>query len=202
MIQAKINFDRNLSYINDIGGIYDEVVRLAPTLVTQASQLLRSQFVLLVSALDTYIHDIVRIGILQEYQGIRTVSRGLSKLSLTYNDLSELESQPPMMKTPTMEQIIRRINSVDSFQSSKSIEYAMGLIGITGIWSKLSSSLAINAEDIKTKLDLIVRRRNQIAHESDYNPSTGHQRDIDKNEIKDTKVFICDFVNAIHLIVR
>ena len=197
-----MNFDRNLSYINDIGSIYDEVVRLAPTLVTQASQLLRSQFVLLVSALDTYIHDIVRIGILQEYQGIRPVSRGLSKLSLTYNDLSELESQPPMMKTPTMEQIIRRINSVDSFQSSKSIEYAMGLIGITGIWSKLSSSLAVNAEDIKTKLDLIVRRRNQIAHESDYNPSTGHQRGINKNEIKDIKVFICDFVNAIHLIVR
>ena len=202
MIQAKNNFDRNLSYIKDIGSIYDEVVRLAPTLVTQASQLLRSQFVLLVSALDTDVHDIVRIGILQEYKGSRPVSRGLSKLSLTYNDLSELESQPPMMKTPTMEQIIRRINSVDSYQSSKSIEYAMGLIGITGIWSKLSPSLAMGAEDIKTKLDLIVRRRNQIAHESDYNPSTGLQRDIDKNEVQDTKDFICAFVKAIHPLVR
>lgn len=202
MIQAKNNFNRNLSYINDIGSIYDEVVRLAPTLVTPASQLLRSQFVLLVSALDTYVHDIVRIGILQEYQGSRPVSKGLSKLSLTYNDLSELESQPPMMKTPTMEQIIRRINSEDSYQSSKSIEYAMGLIGITGIWSKLSSSLAMSAEDIKTKLDLIVRRRNQIAHESDYNPSTGEQRDIDKNEVQDTKDFICTFVNAMHPLVR
>ena len=67
-------------------------MRLAPTLTTQASQLLRSQFVLLVSALDTYIHDIVRIGILQVYQGTRPVSKNLGKLSFTYNDLSELEA--------------------------------------------------------------------------------------------------------------
>ena len=201
MIQAKNNFDRNLSYVNDIGSIYDEVVRLAPTLTTQASQLLRSQFVLLVSALDTYIHDIVRIGILQVYQGSRPVSKNLGRLSFTYNDLSELEAQSPMMKTPTLEQIIRRINSEDSYQSSKSIEYALGLIGVTGIWSKLSSKLTMRPDDIKTKLDLIVRRRNQIAHESDYNPSTGGQRDINKDELDKTKSFILLLIDAIHCII-
>ena len=201
MIQAKNNFDRNLSYVNDIGRIYDEVVRLAATLTTQASQLLRSQFVLLVSALDTYIHDIVRIGILQVYQGSRPVSKNLGRLSFTYNDLSELEAQSPMMKTPTLEQIIRRINSEDSYQSSKSIEYALGLIGVTGIWSKLSSKLTMRPDDIKTKLDLIVRRRNQIAHESDYNPSTGGQRDINKDELDKTKSFILHLIDAIHCII-
>ena len=201
MIQAKSNFDRNLSYVNDIGSIYDEVVRLAPTLTTQASQLLRSQFVLLVSALDTYIHDIVRIGILQVYQGVRPVSKNLGKLSFTYNDLSELEAQSPMMKTPTLEQIIRRINSEDSYQSSKSIEYALGLIGITGIWSKLSPRLMMQPDEIKTKLDLIVRRRNQIAHESDYNPITGEQQNINKDELDTTKAFICLLIDAIHCII-
>ena len=201
MIQAKNNFDRNLSYVNDIGSIYDEVVRLAPTLTTQASQLLRSQFVLLVSALDTYIHDIVRIGILQVYQGSRPVSKNLGRLSFTYNDLSELEAQSPMMKTPTLEQIIRRINSEDSYQSSKSIEYALAVIGVTGIWSKLSSKLTMRPDDIKTKLDLIVRRRNQIAHESDYNPSTGGQRDINKDELDKTKSFILHLIDAIHCII-
>lgn len=201
MIQAKNNFDRNLSYVNDIGSIYDEVVRLAPTLTTQASQLLRSQFVLLVSALDTYIHDIVRIGILQVYQGSRPVSKDLCRLSFTYNDLSELEAQSPMMKIPTFEQIIRRINSEDSYQSSKSIEYALRLIGVTGIWSKLSSKLTMRPDDIKTKLDLIVRRRNQIAHESDYNPTTGGQRDINKDELDKTKSFILLLIDAIHCII-
>ena len=56
-------------------------------------------------------------------------------------------------------------------------------------------------DEIKTKLNLIVRRRNQIAHESDYNPTTGVQRDINKNELNTTKSFICLLINAIHCII-
>lgn len=201
MIHAEINFNENVQRVRDLGGIYDEVVRLAPLLKEQASQILRSQFVLIVSAFDTYIHDIVRIGILQQYERTRSAAKNLSKLSISYADMVELDSQPPIMKLPTLDRIIRNTNSTDSYQSSTSVEYALGLIGINKIWSNCAVMMGCTAEDVKRKLNLIVRRRNQIAHESDYNPVTGDQFPIDKTQVENTILFIVDLVNAIKTMV-
>lgn len=201
MIHAEINFNENVQKVRDLGGIYDEVVRLAPLLKEQASQILRSQFVLIVSAFDTYIHDIVRIGILQQYEGTRPTAKNLSKLSISYADMVELDSQSSIMKLPTLDRIIRNTNSTDSYQSSTSVEYALGLIGVNKIWSNCAVTMGCTAEDVKRKLNLIVRRRNQIAHESDYNPVTGDQFPIDKTQVENTILFIADLVNAIKTMV-
>lgn len=197
MIQADHNFSNNVKRVDDLGAIYDEVIRLAPLLTDQASQILRAQFVLIVSAFDTYIHDVVRIGIIQQYEGVRSPAKGLSRLAISYTNMIDFNSQPPLMKIPTLDRIIRNTNAADSYQSSTNVEYALGLIGISKIWSTASLTIGGNGDDVKKRLDLIVRRRNQIAHESDFNPATGNQYPIDRAQVSQTITFIKDLVNAI-----
>lgn len=57
----------------------------------------------------------------------------------------------------------------DSFQSPRSIEFAFSIFKIDYIWSRIGSKLDRNADDIKNTLALIVKRRNKIAYESDWN---------------------------------
>lgn len=197
MIQAERRFYDNVKRVDDLGSIYDEIIRLAPLLTEQASQILRAQFVLIVSAFDTYIHDIVRIGIIQQYEGIRAPAKGLSRLCISYPNMLDFNSQPPIMKLPTLDRIIRNTNAADSYQSSTSVEYALGLIGLSKVWSLAAVTMGGTGDDIKKRLDLIVRRRNQIAHESDYNPASGDQYPIDKIQVDQTIQFMKDLINVV-----
>lgn len=201
MTNALNLYMKNLQRVNDLGAIYSEIIRLAPTLTTQAEQILRSQFVLIVSAFDTFIHDVVRIGIVQEYQGTRVRSNVLGQFNIPYGDLRNLESQPPLMKLPTLDCIIRTINAKDSYQAPKSVEYALNLIGINNLWTQVAPRMGMTSTNVKNKLSIVVRRRNQIAHESDIEPTTGSQRILYKTDVDDVISFISDLVNSIYALV-
>ena len=65
------------------------------------------------------------------------------------------------------------------------------------MWSKLSEELDRSCEDIQNELSLIIKRRNQIAHESDYDPSVGMKRDITEEDLKRARNFLTSFVERV-----
>lgn len=199
MIQGLNNFNQNLSQVRQYGALYDLIVQHLPILSAQADSLLRAEWVMAVSSLDTYIHDIVRIGIMQIYQGARPSCNGCDAYTLSFKTLKQVESFTSAIdKDNTLEAEIRRINEKDSFQSPKSIEYAMSLIGIPNIWTRVSPAMGISPNDIKSQLGLIVRRRNKIAHESDFDYLSASQIGITKNDVDDVVTYIENLVNAIN----
>ena len=60
MLNAKQHFKANIDRVNEIGGLYDALSGLTTSII-DASDLLRSQIVMTVSALDHYVHEILCI---------------------------------------------------------------------------------------------------------------------------------------------
>jgi hypothetical protein len=188
----------NSKSIKELGSLYDLIVEKFPLLQMQAEEILRAQFVLIVSALDTYIHDVVRIGMLEIYQNNRTSSK-TDNFPIEFSILRQIEQTTNQQnKLALLEKSIQNKNSKESYQSPKSIEYALGLVNINNVWTKVSTAINLPAEDIKNQLALIIDRRNKIAHESDRNFLTGGKYPIDKILVDNTINFIDSLCTSIN----
>lgn len=193
MSNIKDIYEKNISSINSSIYIYKYLQSKAKNL--DATILLRSQFVLIVSAFDTYIHSVVINKIMDKYfSSSQQIDVQLDiPLSLAC-EMKNLDTE--MQKSKLYNFLVRKL-SKDSFQSPKSIEYAFSIIGINKIWSRLSDKMLMQSDDIKNVLAIIVNRRNKIAHESDWNIITETYEDIELKDVLDCEKFINNMVDSI-----
>lgn len=202
MIKAISQFESNRDRAKELGSIFSLVESHYPLLVPQGEEILRAQIVLIVSAFDTFIHDCIRTGIIQSYTGLRKIGGALSSYNISFDQVSILDHMPTINdKINHLDNLLREKNSKDSYQSPKSIEFALGLINVSKVWTKVSPYMHIPAVDIRNKLSLIVDRRNKIAHESDYNPITNSKYPISKSDVNDIISFLDNLSKAIYRIL-
>jgi hypothetical protein len=193
MTAAKTIYKKNIEDVSILTSIYDY---LRPNVAAfDISELLRSEYVLCISALDRYVHHRVREGLVNAFHDITMdpgntrISLKIVRLLLNENDLIERER--------ILDAELQNILSRDSYQSPTSIESAFCLINVNKIWSKISPGFGKPADDIKNELALIINRRNKIAHESDVNFATGLKEYIDRPMLQDTKYFINKLVDEL-----
>lgn len=171
------------------------------TEVIRLDELLRAELVLAVSAIDCYIHDVVRIGMTRCFSAVGGepnaylnfgVSLGLAKRIVA-------EASEPV-RLALVEEEIRRLHGFRTFQNAENISQALALIGVKSIWDKVGISLSISSSDVRTRLDIIVDRRNRIAHESDIDPimGIGMKYPIDHPMVQQAVDFLERIVKAIH----
>ena len=67
---------------------------------------------------------------------------------------------------------------------------------ITNFWNRLASIMKIDGDVLQGKLKLIVQRRNQIVHESDFDEIAMNKRAISENDVQSSIVFIENFILA------
>lgn len=201
MINAIKQYNSNKSHIEAYGKLFVLLEQNIPVLSPQREELLRAQIVMAVSAVDTFFHNVVKIGLLQIFNGSRPIGKAASYPIELLDVISINRENDSYRKQLLLENAIMKISSKDSYQSAKSIEYAAGLLGVRGIWTQLSTLMGLSAEDIKNKISLIVRRRNQIAHESDINPATMSRFPITKADVDDVVDFLDKFVNAVYTLL-
>lgn len=188
--------------VKDLGQIFQLMESNFPLLQNERNEILRSQIVLAVSALDSFLHDLVRFGLLGIFQGIRPHTKGYEGYTVSVHlarlirDESDLNVQIDLLGLE-----IRRINSKDSYQSPKGVEYALGLIGFKNLWTNLSLPMGIKPDDIKNTLGLITDRRNKIAHEADFDSVNEAKNAIDRSQTNDVVVFIENLCEAINSLV-
>ena len=200
MNRALQQFEVNLQSAGQLGLIYlafaDKV-----TEVIRLDELLRAELVLAVSAIDCYIHDVVRIGMTRCFSAVGGepnaylnfgVSLGLAKRIVA-------EASEPV-RLALVEEEIRRLHGFRTFQNAENISQALALIGVKSIWDKVGISLSISSSDVRTRLDIIVDRRNRIAHESDIDPimGIGMKYPIDHPMVQQAVDFLERIVKAIH----
>lgn len=118
-------FRQNVESLRSLSLIYDYMDTHRVGEVMELTELLRAQHVLLVSAFDFYIHDVVRSGMLESLEGKREESKHFQQL----------------------------------------------------------------------------RRRNQIAHEADYDPIRATKRDLSKEDMASTLAFVTAVVEAVDRLV-
>ncbi len=114
-MQAAIDqFRRNIQRVRNLGAIY-QALSVQTTQALDVSDLLRSELVMAVSALDHYIHELVRLGMLEAYQGNRVQTDAFLRFQITLS--GALEAVNAQGNDSWLEDQIRSSHSYRSFQT-------------------------------------------------------------------------------------
>jgi len=189
MEQTIRQFEDNILRIKHLVKLYED----NSTNNTQEdySDILRAALVLLVSALDTFIHNIVRLGMVEILKGERIKPDDYKKIKIS---LGIINFEP---NYEWFESHIRREHASISYQSPKQISDAIRHISKLDLWKEIGNILEKDQKILIKELKEIVDRRNQIAHESDLD-EFGQKRAIGKEDFLVNIDFIEKLVNTIY----
>jgi hypothetical protein len=202
MQTAISQFRHNIDSVKELDSIHTLIIEKYPLLKNMADEILRAEIVMLVSAMDCYIHDIVRTSMVEIFKGLRPSNKFFDNYCISSKALLLiLNSTNADYRNGLFDNEIKEINSKDSFQNPSSIEYALKFLEIKGIWSSLENYIGMKPEDIKQTMSLIIYRRNKIAHEADYNEVNLSKNPIDKKDVKSIYEFITKFCEGVNAIV-
>ena len=87
MQQALRSFEIAIDRVRKLGGLFASLNRLTTSAV-DSTDLLRSQVVLSISALDYFVHEITVAGMLEIYDGLRPDMPAYSKFTVPIGALS------------------------------------------------------------------------------------------------------------------
>lgn len=196
MLSARTQFKENLKRVRELGGLAVAVQSLTTSAI-DVSDLWRSQIVLTVSALDNFIHELVRLGMLESAGGIRAKTDAYLRFEMplraTESALAGSAHEVWVGET------VREKHSWQSFQDPDKLADAIRLMSQVRLWEAVGNELGEPPKNVKTRLKLIVDRRNQIAHEADLDPtSPGARWQIDAQMANDTVGFIEKVGDAIY----
>jgi hypothetical protein len=156
--------------LHDIHGAISKQVTSAIDL----SDILRAEIVLCLSALDHFVHELTRLGMLECWEGTRALSKAFGRFPLPVAVASKLGN--PAVAKAAFESEIRAKHSFLSFQHPDKIADAVRLVSDKKLWEEVATELGAASDTLKTSLRLMVDRRNKIAHEADIDPSYPGQR--------------------------
>ena len=134
---------------------------------------LRAGVIIVVSSLDYFIHEIVRIGMLEAFRAERTRTPAFLRFQVTVEGMLQVSSGHD--PETWLDQQIRDRHGYQSFQTSENIAEAVRIISNAALWNEVARRQGVDTRELRDRLDLIVQRRNKIAHEADIMPDYAGQ---------------------------
>ena len=199
MLSAIQQLRENIERVRVIGGLYKALDQLT-TPILDTTDLLRTQIIMAVSALDHYIHNVTRLGMLEIYDNRRPATNGFSRFQVTMDAALQGLDEPSV--STWFETEIREKHGYLTFQHPDKIADAVRLFSSCELWPSVASQLGLTAQDVKNRLHLIVERRNKIAHEADLDPSyPGSRWPISPSDVTNAVDFIQNVCETIHSVV-
>lgn len=188
-------FRVSMSRVEHLGGLYDALCSLT-TQAVDASDMLRAQIVLSVSALDYYVHEITALGMVAVFEGKRSPTQAFLKYRVSIGAISAGAS---VSSSSWFEAEVRELHSHLSFQQPEKIADAIRLFSDVRLWHEVSSRMGSPEQDLKDHIKLIVDRRNKIAHEADLDPSfPGARWPIHVGDVERSLHFLSQVCESIH----
>ena len=196
MQEAIEQFRTNLLRVRNLGSIAD-AVDSKTTQGLDLSDILRAELVFAVSALDQFVHEVVRLGMLDSYRGSRLRTKSFLTFQVSLGGM--LDGPDSANGEQWLDDQIRTRNGYRSFQTPDNIADAVRLVSEVQLWNEIANHMSMSSQEVRERLQLIVDRRNQIAHEADVNPSPYEDRfSIDRQMVTETVDFIEDVVASMH----
>ena len=169
MFNAIQHFRANIERVRLLGGLHEALYRLTTSAI-DSTDILRAQIVLAVSALDHYVHEITRAGMLEVCSGVRPKTDAFLRFQITMD--AAMTGLACGGGTSWFETEIREKHGYLAFQHPDKIADAVRLFFPGELWPSVASKIGLTTQDVKTRLRLIIERRNKIAHEADLDPAT------------------------------
>jgi hypothetical protein len=147
--------------------------------VLQPDELLRAEWIARVGALDLYIHELVAQQMLATFERRRPPSPSYLRFRISNETLSRIRLAASSSDAGAAFDLeVRNQLSLISFQEPEKIAEGVRLCSEIELWNEVAvklgaaqSSKVKQAKSLKKELSIIVRRRNQIAHEGDLQPT-------------------------------
>ena len=200
MLNPIEQFRENITRVQDLGGL-QAALDNTTTAAVDLTDLLRAQIAMIVSALDLYIHEITRIGMLEVYNGERPQTDAFLRFQVTLE--SAMQGISNASRDGWLDTEIRERHGHLSFQYPDNIADAIRLFSSCKLWEDVAKELNLSAQDVKNRLLTIVKRRNQIVHEADLipdYPGTITRWPISPANVTSTLDFIQSVCEAIHIV--
>ncbi|MBD3882186.1 hypothetical protein IFO70_10485 [Phormidium tenue FACHB-886] len=198
MQKAIKDFRENIARARNLGGLYSALTSLT-TGAIDASDILRAQIVLSVSALDCFVHELTLLGMLEVFSGKRPATPSFLKFRISMDFV--LATGGSSTASSSFELEIRERHSFLSFQQPEKVAEAIRLFSDVVLWQQVSSKLSISETSVKNQLKLIVDRRNKIAHEADIDPTYGVRWPISEIDVISALDFIEKLCESIYDVV-
>lgn len=161
-------FKQNINEIQKINDLYKFNKQQFKNTV-DIDGLLRMEIVMAVSALDQYIHQVVVEKATDTLRNGRKIPANFSKLLLSYDSLDNILKSGNISDVIVfVERDLRLKLSWRSFQQPDKISEALKYISDYNVWAEISTRMSKEVSAVKQQLELIVKRRDCIAHEADY----------------------------------
>jgi hypothetical protein len=199
-MQAALDqFRSNIQRVRHIANLYHYFSGVTTTAL-DLSDILRAQLVMAVSALDHYVHELTRLGMIEIVEGKRAQTPAFLRFQVPLD--ATLRAVVPSGGSGWLDNEVRSRHGYLAFQHPDKIADAVRLISTIELWNDLSTTLGIPVRDLKNRLQLIVDRRNKIAHEADIDPSyPGVCWPISASDVAGVTDFIEQLCEAIHVLV-
>jgi hypothetical protein len=198
MNNAFLQFSTNIEEVRKTHLISTSIA-IPSASVVDTSSILRSCIVLSVSAIDHLIHELTIIGMCEVFNGSRATTTKYDNFSVTLGFMNAITSVPPLV---TFESEIRKSLGWQTFQRHEKIKEAISLFHSISLWQQVAIAIGDTEQNIKTQLNLIVDRRNMIAHEADIEPVFKTKRPITDTDVTGTIDFIEKIGAAIYHLVK
>jgi len=201
MNQVYRSFKKIIQDTKTLGATYDYLNNVIKP-PYEYSDLLRWQWAQALSALDKFVHDVVRIGMIEIYRGIRNTTPKYESFTLPLNILSEMKINNHR-EILIFEKYILLSNDYKSFQEPDKISDALSFIwNENHKWKCIADFLSKEEKTIKTFLKNAVLRRNQIVHQGDYNGFSVDRQEIFAEDTNEVIIFVEDLGKAIFICVN
>lgn len=188
---AKSLFDLNTQGAEQCIRIYDGASGLPSSL--DLDWLLRSAIVLAVSAMDAYFHDKTRYRISRF--DLNTLPKQLAVLKIPLSEVGRWDKAK--RKGNVLRDWVVEHLAVKPLQSPSAIADALKLVGIQDFWNAIEPNNS-DRKALLNRLNELVKRRNQIAHEGDrlqYRSSGKALRPIKRDYVVGEIEFVKELVH-------
>lgn len=166
------------------------------------SDLLRWQWVQCISAFDKFVHDIVRRGMLDIFQGNRLATPKYNKFQVDIQTYVDMQNSS-LMAVTILEQKIFLRHSFLAFQDPDKVADALSYIwNDNDKWATISKMVGMSRHECVTFLKNAVIRRNQIVHEGDYTDALARRQDIYEQDVSKIRDFTLKIGKAIYDCVK
>ena len=164
---------------------------------------LRFQLVYGVSAFDTLIHRLVRIGLVNIFNGTRPPTDKYLTENVSLAVMADIRGATVPPPEYYFEQEIVRRHRHLSFQDPNKISDALAFIwNEPQKWVKIAHEVGQTDATVKTTLKTICARRNSIVHEADIDPFTDSKIPITKSDSEHAVQFLKICGEAIYNLVK
>ena len=202
MHNAYKQFNDSIKYVKDLDTLFEYLTDIQK-LPNDLTDLLRAEWVYSVSALDKLIHELVRVGMLQSFLGLRPKTRKFNAFTISVDTMANIQVATIPPAEYWFEQEIIQKHKALSFQDPDKISDILSLIwDENNKWQKISLPLLIRENDVKVTLKTIVNRRNQIVHEADLDLISGIRQTIDRPDTFKTVDLVTKIGESIYNCVK